>query len=129
MTASRPRRRRVPVPLAPLVEPSANGSASHDAELDHLRRRVAELEQQQAATAEILRATSASATGAREALQIIVERAAQLCDATDAALWRVEGDFLISVLRYGPNQTRMPDQRGNLRAFRARGLPADTPWV
>ena len=128
MTAPRPRRRRAPSSNGH-AEPSANGAPGSDAaELQLLRQRIAELEQQQAATSEILRATSASTAGAREALQIIVERAAQLCDTTDAALWRVDGNALASVLRFGPNQTRMPNQRGNLATMRARPVPPDTPW-
>ena len=59
--------------------------------------------QQQAAVNEILRAISSSPTNLRLLLEAVVKNAARLCDVTDAAIMRVEGDRLRVVAKHGPS--------------------------
>ncbi len=65
-------------------------------------RELSEALEQQTATAEILRVTAGSPTEIQPVLEAIAERAAQLCGATDAQIFRVEGDNLRLVAKYGP---------------------------
>jgi len=58
--------------------------------------------EQHAATSEILRVIASSPTDLQPVLDVVAENAARLCDATDAAIWRADGDNLRSVAHYGP---------------------------
>src|SRR5262245_31356389 len=58
--------------------------------------------EQQTATSEILGVIASSPTDIQPVLNVVAENAARLCDATDAAIWRVDGENLQSVAHYGP---------------------------
>src|SRR5262249_10131448 len=58
--------------------------------------------EQQTATSEILGVIASSPTDIQRVLNVVAENAARLCDATDAAIWRVDGENLQSVAHYGP---------------------------
>src|SRR5262249_52318359 len=58
--------------------------------------------EQQTATSEILGVIASSPTDIQPVLDVVAETAARLCDATDAAIWRVDGENLQSVAHYGP---------------------------
>jgi two-component system, NtrC family, sensor kinase len=58
--------------------------------------------EQQTATAEILRVISSSPTDIRPVLNAVAENAARLCQAGDAQIFRVEGDFLRLAASFGP---------------------------
>ena len=64
-------------------------------------RERAKATEQQAATSEILRVIASSPTDIQPVLDVVAENAARLCDATDAAIIRVEGDSLKTVANYG----------------------------
>ena len=69
----------------------------------------------QTATSEILSIIARSPTELQPVLDALVESAARLCDATDALIDRVDGDFLEHVAAYGPMpmaQSRRPLSRG-----------------
>src|SRR5262249_46199424 len=63
--------------------------------------------EQQTATSEILRVISRSPIDLKPVLDAVTESAARLCDATDANVFRVEGDSLRLVAGHGPIP-RMP---------------------
>jgi GAF domain-containing protein len=57
--------------------------------------------EQQTATSEILGVIASSPTNIQPVLDVVAETAARLCDATDAAIIRVEGESLKVVANYG----------------------------
>ena len=94
-----------------------------------LPRRVAELEQElnvahqrEAATAEVLKVISRSGLDVQRALDTLVESAAHLCDAYDAAILQVVGDGLRLVAHHG--QIPTPGAVGQVTIPLARGLIA-----
>ena len=64
--------------------------------------------EQQTATSEILGVIASSPTDIQPVLDVVAENAAKLCDATDAAIWRADGDKFWLVASYGsiPNSPR-----------------------
>jgi GAF domain-containing protein/anti-sigma regulatory factor (Ser/Thr protein kinase) len=70
---------------------------------------------QQTATSEILRVIASSPTDLKPVLEAVAESAARLCDATDAAIWRADGESLELVAHQGPVplvEHRRPLNRG-----------------
>ena len=59
-----------------------------------LKRNLDESLERETATSEILRMIARSPTDLQPVLDAIAERAANLCDAEDAAIFRVDGNFL-----------------------------------
>ncbi len=57
--------------------------------------------EQQTATSEILGVIASSPTDVRPVLEAVAENAARLCDATDALIFRVDGDLQQRVASYG----------------------------
>ena len=70
-------------------------------ELETRNREASEALERQTATAEILKVISGSPTDVQPVLEAVAERAAHLCAATDAHVWRREGDALQAVAGYG----------------------------
>ena len=71
-------------------------------ELQDRNRELTESLEQQTATADILRVISNSLTDVQPVLDAVTERAAMLCDAPDAIMFRVEGDRLRYAAHHGP---------------------------
>jgi GAF domain-containing protein len=71
-------------------------------ELQDRNRRLTEALEQQTATSEILRVIASSPSDIQPVLELVAENAARLCDATDAAIIRVDGESLKMVAHYGP---------------------------
>ena len=65
-------------------------------------RELAEAQEQQTATAEILRVISSSPTDYQLVFNTIVCRAGVVCGAVDALLWTVDGDELVVRAHHGP---------------------------
>ena len=59
--------------------------------IQSLRRALDESLEREAATSDILRMIASSPTELQPVLDAIAERAARLCDAADAVVWRVDG--------------------------------------
>jgi GAF domain-containing protein len=71
-----------------------------------LFRELTEALEQQTATSEILGVIARSPTDIQPVLDTVAERAACLCDATDAQILRVAGDFVRPVASYGSMPAR-----------------------
>src|SRR5262249_52964838 len=77
--------------------------------------------EREAATSDILRMIARSPTDLQSVLDGIAERAARLCDAEDAAIFRRDGNFLRLVAHFGP--IPMAEAVGEGRVL-DRGSPA-----
>jgi GAF domain-containing protein len=58
--------------------------------------------EQQDATSEVLRMIATAPGNLQAVLDALAERAARLCDATDTAIWRADGESLELVAHHGP---------------------------
>jgi GAF domain-containing protein/anti-sigma regulatory factor (Ser/Thr protein kinase) len=70
-------------------------------ELQVRNRDLTEALEQQTATSEILSVIASSPTDIQPVLDVVAESAARLCDATDAAIWRADGDKFWLVASHG----------------------------
>ncbi len=84
-------------------------------------RDLTESLEQQSATSEILRMIARSPGDLQSVLDVIAERAAKLCEAEDAAIFRVDGNLLRTAAHFGP--VPMVSAVGEGRVF-DRGTPA-----
>jgi chemotaxis regulatin CheY-phosphate phosphatase CheZ len=69
---------------------ASNGRA---ADIESLKRELAEALEQQRATSEILRMIADSPADLQSVLDAIAESATRMCDAADAVVWRVDDKF------------------------------------
>jgi hypothetical protein len=83
--------------------PSETSTVDGNQSVEELRRELAEACEQQAATAEILKVIfiSSSAMDLQGLFAQIAASAARLCDAYDAAIFRVEGNSLRLIAHHG----------------------------
>jgi signal transduction histidine kinase len=91
--------------LAEAVEREAEASkraAEAVGQLQTRDRELAEAQEQQTATSEILRVISSSPTDYQPVFDTIVSRAGVVCGAVDAVLWTVDGDELVVRAHHGP---------------------------
>src|SRR5205814_3888773 len=79
-------------------------------ELQARNRDLTEALEQQTATSEILGVIASSPTDIQPVLDVVAENAARLCDATDAAIWRTDGDTFWLVASYGSVRIFRPEE-------------------
>src|SRR5262245_2456191 len=84
-------------PFTPMHETGARGQSYAD-----LQGALTEAQDQQTATAEILRVIASSPTDLQSVLDAMAESAADACDAYDASILRLDGDVLRLVAHHGP---------------------------
>ena len=88
-------------PRRPVVKKSQPRQAQPQ-NIESLQRALEESLAREAATSDILRMIARSPTDLQPVLDTIAERAARLCDATDAVVWRVDGEVRLRVAHFGP---------------------------
>jgi two-component system, NtrC family, sensor kinase len=86
-------------PRRPVVKASQPKQAQN---IQSSRRNLDESLEREAATSDILRMIARAPTDLQIVLDAIAERAARLCDAEDAAIFRVDGNFLRLAAHLGP---------------------------
>ena len=103
--------------------PITRQSAKDDgASVRDLEKRLAEAEEQQSATAEILQAIAQARTDAQPVFDTIVQSAARLCHAFAAAVFLTDGRTLHEPANYGGS----PEARAATRARYPRPVDMDT---
>ena len=80
--------------------------------IQSLRRNLDESLEREAATSDILRMIARSPTDLQIVLDAIAERAARLCDAADAVVWRVDGPVRRRVAHFGPIPISLAQNEG-----------------
>ena len=93
-----PKRRNAPNAL----HHSSSAAARNETEVARLSRELQEAREQQAATAEVLSVISASPGELDQVLDAVVRSAVRFCGADDAAIHRLEGQYLRVAAHYGP---------------------------
>jgi signal transduction histidine kinase len=94
--------------------------ANLEQKVEDRTRELTESLQQQTATSEILRVIASSPTDVQPVLDAVAKSAAQLCEAKDVMIFRIEGEFSQIVAKYGDMPIRSPGRNPI-----TRGTPAD----
>ena len=103
----------------PRAASSADAVAKLKQTITAQAREIREAQEQQAATSEILRMIARAPADFQSVMDTIAESAARLCDASDAVIFRVEGDVQQRVAVYGAMPTAT--------AIGMRGVTRGTP--
>jgi GAF domain-containing protein len=91
-------------------------------ELGDRNRQLTEALEQQTATSEILRVIASSPTDIQPVMDALAENAARLCDATDARIFRIDGEYFQHAAHYGQiPEPGIEDPRYPIRRDRPSG--------
>src|SRR5215472_13587421 len=112
---SPPKRAQTNAELRQQLAESLQREEAKDKKLQERDRQLAEALEQQTSTSDILRMIAGSPAELQPVLDEIAGRAAKLCDAEDAAIFRVDGNFLRLATHFGP--IPMPDAVGESRVI------------
>src|SRR5262245_9467469 len=70
-------------------------------EFTRVTEKLESCDREQVATSEVLRVIASSSTDLQSVFDVVAEKAAPLCEAKDALIFRIDGDFSQRVARYG----------------------------
>jgi GAF domain-containing protein len=76
--------------------------AGRETEVARLTRELHEAQEQQTATAEVLKIISASPAELQPVLEVVVKSAARFCEADDVTIFELDGQDLRAVAHWGP---------------------------
>ena len=98
---------------------SSSFVAGQETEVERLRRELHEAQEQQTATAEVLKTISTSPTQLQPVLEVVARSAARFCDADDVTIFELDGQYLhITAAHWGavPQDVgaRFPCVRGHV---------------
>jgi GAF domain-containing protein len=101
------------------VRHSSSSAAGQETEVARLTRELHEAQEQQTATAEVLKIISTSPTELQAILEVVVRSAARYCKADDVTLFELDGRDLREAahwgaLRHGGESFRFPCTRGSV---------------
>ncbi len=92
-----------------MTEQLQESYATLEQRVEERTRELSEALEQQTATGEILKVISSSPTDQEPVMRAVVENAARLCEAQNAQIFRIEGDRMRLVARYGPVQSTLEE--------------------
>ena len=104
---SRPGARRAQAKIAAKLSASRKAPKQEIARVRDLEKRLAEVLEQQTATAGILSVMSGSPTNIQSVLEAVAQHASRLCGAANVSLYRVEGALIRKVAEQGPPLTAL----------------------
>src|SRR5262249_54919153 len=100
--------------------PRASELSQLKKELKRVTEQLESRDREQTATGEILRVIASSPTDLQSVLDTVAANAARLCDSTDAAIWRADGDQFWLAASHGsipiprPEEPRLMTRGGNI---------------
>jgi two-component system, NtrC family, sensor kinase len=100
------------------VRHSSSSASGQETEVARLTRELHEAQEQQTATAEVLKIVSTSPTELQSVLEVVVRSAARFCQANDATIYELDGQDLRIAAHWGtvPQEVgiRFPCVRGQV---------------
>ena len=79
---------------APKAERRRSSTAGEETEVARLTRALHEAQEQQTATAEVLKIISASRSALQPLLEVVARSAARFCEADDVTIFELDGEYL-----------------------------------